>query len=119
MHHSEDFLRLADEARKRIREVTPEEARRLLAEGALLLDVRDAEEFAGGHLEGARNLSRGKLEMKIGELAPDKAARIVCYCSAGNRGALAADTLRQMGYGNATSLAGGMRAFAPAARPKG
>ena len=109
-HHSEDFLKLAAEAKARIKQTASEEVPNLVKDGAVLLDVREKEEFERSHLEGASHLSRGLLEMKIGEIVPDKATPIVCYCAGGNRGALAADTLQKMGYKNVLSIEGGMNA---------
>ncbi|EWG99919.1 rhodanese-like domain-containing protein [Halomonas sp. BC04] len=109
--HSDDFLRLANDARQRITEVSPAEARERVAEGALLLDVRDREEFESGHIDGAMNISRGTLEMRIGEVAPDRQAPIVCHCGGGNRGALAAETLQKMGYTRVVSIEGGLKAY--------
>lgn len=108
--HSEDFIRLANEARACIKEVMPREAQDLVKNGALLLDVREKEEFEQVHLPDAQHLSRGLLEMKIGELQPDKSAPIVCYCAGGNRGALAAATLQKLGYSNVVSIQGGLNA---------
>lgn len=105
-----EFLRLANEARERVTEVSPEEARRMIAEGALVLDVRDREEFEQGHMDGALNISRGTLEMRIIEAVPDKQTTIVCHCAAGNRGVLAADNLKRMGYENVVNIAGGLNA---------
>lgn len=114
-HLSEDFLRIAAGAKKRINQTCPAQALRLIKDGAVLLDVREKDEFEQSHLQGATHLSRGLLEMKIGEVAPDKSATIICYCTGGNRGALAADTLQQMGYQKVFSIEGGMNAcpFAP------
>lgn len=109
--HSEEFLRLANDAWERITEVSPAEARKRVAEGALLLDVRDKEEFEAGHIEGAMNISRGTLEMRIGEVEHDKQAPIVCLCGGGNRGALAADALQKMGYTQVVSIEGGLKAY--------
>lgn len=112
MAHNEDFLKLAAAARERIREITPQEALQRQAQGALLVDVRDSDELAATPaLAGAVNISRGRLELKIGEAVPDKHAPVVLYCGAGNRGALAADSLRQMGYTNVVNVAGGLNAF--------
>jgi rhodanese-related sulfurtransferase len=111
MKHSAQFLALADAARQRITELAPGEVKALVAAGAVLIDVRDKEEFDRGHIDGAVNISRGTLEMRIAEVAADKSARIVCYCGGGNRGALATDTLVRMGYSNAVAIAGGMKAF--------
>ncbi len=112
MAHNEDFLKLAAAARERICEITPQEALHRQAEGALLVDVRDSDELAATPaLAGAVNISRGRLELKIGEVVANKNAPVVLYCGAGNRGALAADSLRQMGYTNVVNVAGGLNAF--------
>lgn len=109
--HSEEFLQLANDARNRITQISPAEARERIASGSLMLDVRDSEEFAQGHIDGAVNVSRGTLEMRIGEVAPDKKTPIVCHCAGGNRGALAADTLQKMGYTQVVNLQGGLKAY--------
>lgn len=109
--HTEDFLQLAAEAKTRIKQVSPEAALQLAHEGAVLLDVREEEEFAQAHLEGATNLSRNDLAEQIEATVPDKSTPIVCYCAGGNRGALAADTLQTLGYTNVVSIEGGLKAF--------
>jgi rhodanese-related sulfurtransferase len=115
--HSEDFLRLANTAKERIKQVKPAEAATLVGSGALLLDVREQDEFAQGHLANASHLSRGSLEMKIHEIAQEKSQPIICYCSGGNRGALAANTLQQMGYTQVFSIEGGLDACRAAGQP--
>jgi rhodanese-related sulfurtransferase len=112
--HSEDFLRLANAAKQRITEVSPEEAKALIESGAIVLDVRDKDEFEAGHIDEATHLSRGTLEMLVAEVVPDKSTRIICYCAGGNRGALAADTLQNLGYENVSSIQGGLRAYVSA-----
>jgi phage shock protein E len=72
------FQKLAAEAKSRVREVTANEASRRQKEGALLIDVREAEEFAKGHAAGAIHLSKGVIELKIEDAAPDVASPIVC-----------------------------------------
>ncbi|SEP76673.1 MULTISPECIES: rhodanese-like domain-containing protein [Pseudomonas] len=109
-NHSDDFLKLAADAKSRIRQVSPVEAEQLVDQGALLLDVRERDEFERGHLDGATHMSRGILEMHIGELAASKATLIVCYCGGGNRGALAAESLQRMGYTQVVSIEGGLAA---------
>ncbi len=109
--HSSAFLQLADDARQRVTEVSPAQARQRITEGALLLDVRDKEEFEAGHIPGAVNVSRGTLEMRIDEVAPDKQTPIVCLCGGGNRGALAADTLQRMGYTHVVNIQGGLNSY--------
>lgn len=86
--HSGEFLRRANDARQRITEVLPAEARKRVAEGALLLDVRDKEAFEAGHIKGAMNISRGSLEMRIGEV-------------------------QKMGYTQVVSIEGGLNAYEP------
>jgi len=111
MDHPPEFLALVAEVRKRIRELSPEEAAALIRAGAVVIDVRDKDEVAGGQMDGAVNISRGTLEMRITEVVPDKNTPIVCYCAGGNRGALATDTLVKLGYKNAVSIAGGLKGY--------
>jgi phage shock protein E len=72
-------------------------ARELVAHGAMLLDVRTAEEFRAGHLDGALNVPVQQLMQRIAELG-DRSRTIVVYCRSGNRSALAAELLRTQGY---------------------
>jgi rhodanese-related sulfurtransferase len=103
------FKQLADDAKNRIREVSPADACRAQAVGAVLIDVRESDEFARGHAAGAVHLSRGILELEIEELVPDSSTPILCYCGGGSRSALAADSLQKMGYTNAASVVGGFK----------
>ena len=105
------FEMLCREAKARIRETSAAKAVRAQAEGAVLIDVREASDFAKGHAAGAMHLSKGVIEMKIEERVPDTAAAIVCYCGGGNRSALVADNLQKMGYENVCSVAGGLKAW--------
>jgi rhodanese-related sulfurtransferase len=105
------FHELVADAKTRIREVTPEEATPQAAGDVLLLDVREADDFAKEHAAGAVHLSRGVLELKIEQLAPDPNQPIICYCGGGSRSALAADSLQKMGYTNVASMAGGFKAW--------
>jgi sulfur-carrier protein adenylyltransferase/sulfurtransferase len=105
---------LINEAKSRIQEVSPREARVLHERGdATFLDVRDQQEVNLGRIPGALHISRGTMESKI-ESAIPRDANVVVYCASGNRSALAADTLRQMGYEKVSSLAGGFRGWAEA-----
>jgi phage shock protein E len=108
---SQRFQQLAADAKSRIREVTAKAAAEQQKSGALLVDVREAEEFAKEHALGAIHLSRGTIELKIEQHAPEMATPIVCYCGGGNRSALVADNLQKMGYTNVTSLAGGFKSW--------
>jgi phage shock protein E len=111
MAHKEDFLKLANAAREHVCEISPQEARDKQAAGAHLIDVRDSEELLDiPPLPRAVNISRGRLEIKIGDVVADKDAPLVLYCAGGNRGVLAADSLRQMGYRNVFNIAGGLNA---------
>lgn len=82
-------------------------------EAVILLDVREPAEFEAGHLPGARNIPRGVLEFRL-EAEPALAARdvpLVIYCRSGGRAALAADSLKQLGYTRVRSIAGGIDAW--------
>ena len=111
MAHPTRFAQLTAEAKTRIREVTPAEAHKEKAEGAVLIDVRETDEFSQAHAVGAIHLSKGVLELRIEEAVPDVSTPIICYCGGGSRSALAADNLQKMGYTHVASLAGGLRAW--------
>ncbi len=97
---------LVERAKQEIGEISPEqlEPRRSEIE---VIDVREAGEHAQGAIPGARLLPRGLLERDIAGLVPDTSKQIVLYCAGGGRSALAALSLREMGYDHVTSLAGG------------
>lgn len=98
---------LIDEAKGRIREVTPKEVMADNDPNVVLLDVRERNEWNLGHLPNAMHLPRGSMETKIEALVPrDK--HVVIYCQSGNRSALAADTLQQMGYTDVASMSRGI-----------
>ena len=105
------FNQITADAKGRVREVSPSEASREQAEGAVLVDVRESEEFAGGHVRDAVHLSKGLLELRIEDAVPDTSTPIICYCGGGSRSALAADNLQKMGYTNVASMAGGFKAW--------
>lgn len=111
MAYTEKFQSMADDARTKVNEVQPQDVDRLIAAGAVALDIRDKEEHDAGHIPGSINLSRGKLEMNIEAEITDLDTQILCYCNAFNRGALSAATLKGMGYKNATFIAGGLNAY--------
>jgi rhodanese-related sulfurtransferase len=111
MKHSPAFLALVDDAKNRVREITPDEVRGKLAEGVQfhLVDVREDREWDNGHIRGAIHLSRGILERDVETMIPDRDAEIVLYCGGGYRSALSGDNLQKMGYANVKSMAGGWR----------
>jgi phage shock protein E len=105
------FKQLAEAAKQHIREVSAAEAHKEQAGGALLIDVRETDDFAKEHATGAVHMSRGTLELKIEDKVPNTASPIICYCGGGSRSALAAESLLKMGYTNVASLAGGFKAW--------
>jgi rhodanese-related sulfurtransferase len=111
MQHSPNFLRIVDEARPRVREITIEQARKRLAENprCVLLDVREDHEWEAGHAIGAVHLGRGILERDIEKLYPDFDTEILMYCRGGYRSVLACDSARKIGYRNVASIIGGYR----------
>ena len=110
MKHSPGFLKLVDDAKSRVREVSVDEARRKLESGtARVIDVREESEWAAGHIRGAVYLGKGVLERDIELRVPNRNAELVLYCGGGFRSALSADSLQKMGYTNVASLAGGWR----------
>lgn len=93
--------------RGEIPEVAPREAAELHAAGAALIDVREAEELATGTPEGAQAISRGFLELRVAGTVPERERTVLLLCGSGTRSLLAADTLRQLGYADVRSVAGG------------
>ena len=108
------FEKLVADARKNITEISPHDAAAKSKSGeAVIIDVRDKEEWNDGHIPGATHLSRGTVELDIEEKVPDPNATIICHCCPeGFRGsALAAESLQRMGYKNVRSMAGGFKAW--------
>lgn len=105
------------ELRARIPRVSPDRARELQEGGALLLDVREGDEIAGGSPLGAARLGRGFLELRIEEVAPDPDRTLVCMCAGGTRSLFAADDLVRLGYRDVRSLEGGFRAWQESGLP--
>ena len=106
------FEKLVADARKNITEISPHDAAAKLKSGeAVMIDVRDKDEWEEGHIPGATHLSRGTVELDIEEKVPDPNAMIICHCGGGGRSALAAESLQRMGYKNVRSMAGGFKAW--------
>ena len=112
-------MQFVAEATAKIVEVTPEQVKADLDAGkpVILVDVRDFEEFAAGHLPKAVNISRGLLEFKVGSMLPNKNANIVLYCRTGARSALAAAVMKEMGYTDAKNMKGAFKAWGTAGFP--
>lgn len=111
------FQKLVQEAKTRIQEISATDAARELERGALLIDVREVEDWQQSHIPGAVHLSRGTIELDIEEKAPALDAPIICHCGGGSRSALVAESLQKMGYTNVKSLAGGFKAWKTAGLP--
>ena len=119
MPHAAGFLKLVNEAKSRIREVTVEDVKgsRAAGESFYLVDVREDSEWNAGHAAGAIHLGKGIIERDIESAVPDHDAKVVLYCGGGFRSALAADAVQQMGYRNVCSMDGGWRAWNQAGLP--
>jgi len=119
MQHSEAFLRLVNESRARVRETNVQEVKKRMDAGEkfTVVDVREDNEWARGHLPGAIHMGRGVIERDIETRFPDKKTELVLYCGGGFRSALSADNLQKMGYTNVISMDGGWRGWLEAGHP--
>jgi rhodanese-related sulfurtransferase len=119
MQHSPQFLKLVDDAKKRVKETNvPDVKRRMDAgEKMMLVDVREDHEWAKGRLPGAVHMGRGIIERDIEKNVPDTETKLVLYCGGGFRSALVADNLQKMGYTNVESMDGGWRGWTEAGLP--
>ena len=113
MKHSRGFLKIVSAAKKKIREVTARSVKTRLKSGdrMTIIDVREEHEWNKARIAGSIHLGRGILERDIEKRIPDKKREIVLYCGGGFRSALAAESLKRMGYRNVFSLRGGWRAW--------
>lgn len=111
--HSPAFLRIVNDARKRILETTIDEVKARIDRGEkfLLIDVREESEYAKDHLPEAIHLGKGIIERDIEDRVPDPNTEMILYCGGGFRSALAADNLQKMGYRNVISMDGGIRGW--------
>lgn len=119
MQHSPGFLKVVNEARARVKEVSIEQARARLAANpkAVLMDVREDAEWNAGHATEAVHLGKGILERDIETLVPDTNTEIIMYCGGGYRSVLTADVAQKMGYKNVSSLIGGYKGLVAANWP--
>jgi rhodanese-related sulfurtransferase len=108
-----EYKQLVEEAKREIQEIDPAELKRMQQsrENFTLIDVREPDEVAQGAIAGSVALPRGQLEYKIDTVTADKDQPIVCYCGGGGRSALAAQSLKKMGFKNVMSLAGGYKGW--------
>lgn len=110
---------LVAEAQEHVTEISVKAAEAAIREADVLLDVREKEEYAAGHLPGAINVTRGMLEFILSSSAQLSARdlRFVVYCKTSGRATLAAATMRQMGYLNVQSIVGGYDTWVASGRP--
>jgi len=119
MKHAAGFLMLVNDAKTRVKETNVAEVKKRLdaGENFVLVDTREGNEWARGHLPGAIHLCKGIIERDIEAAVPDKTAEIILYCGGGFRSALAADNLQKMGYTNVISMDGGWRGWTESGFP--
>lgn len=110
---------LVSEAKALIDEVAIEDADRAIQEADMLIDVREADEYAAGHISGAIHMSRGMLEFKLSNDSAlnSRELKVVIYCKTSGRAALAAASMKKMGYLNIKSISGGFDAWVSAGKP--
>jgi rhodanese-related sulfurtransferase len=119
MQHADGFLKLVKDAKTRIKEADYREIKKKLDAGEkmIIVDTREDNEWARGHVPNAIHLGKGIIERDIENTIPDKEATIVLYCGGGYRSALAADNLQKMGYRNVISMDGGWRGWTESGFP--
>jgi len=117
--HSSQFLKLVQDAKKRVKETNVADVKKRMDAGEkfILVDVREDNEWGSGHLPGAVHLSKGIIERDIEQRVPDTSTKLILYCGGGFRSALAGDNLQKMGYANVESMDGGWRGWIQAGLP--
>jgi rhodanese-related sulfurtransferase len=118
MAEHKGFQDLVANAKKKITEISPTDAAaKAQSSDAVIVDVREKDEFDEDHIPDAVHMSRGLLELEVEEKFPDRNTTIICHCGGGGRSALAAESLQKMGYKNVRSMAGGFKAWKGAGLP--
>lgn len=119
MYHSPGFLKLVNQARPHVKELTVAQARERLAQDpkVVLVDIREDREWENGHAAEAVHLGKGVLERDLEKTFPDRGTELIMYGGGGYRSVLTADVARKMGYNNVFSLMGGYRAMKEADWP--
>jgi rhodanese-related sulfurtransferase len=119
MAHAPQFLKLVNEAKARVKETNVAEVKRRVDAGEKLqlVDVREDNEWAQGHMPGAMHLGRGIIERDIEIKVPRTDTKLILYCGGGFRSALVADNLQKMGYTNVESMDGGWKGWIAAGLP--
>jgi rhodanese-related sulfurtransferase len=118
-HHAAGFLAIVNDAKSRVKEADFRDIKKRLDAGEkmIIVDTREDNEWARGHIPNAIHLGKGIIERDIEQTIPDKNAPLVLYCGGGFRSALAADNLQKMGYKNVISMDGGWRGWTEAGFP--
>jgi len=113
MAHAPQFLKLVNDAKKRVKETNVADVKRRMDAGEkfILVDVREESEWARGHLPQAVHLSKGVIERDIEQRLPNTDTKLILYCGGGFRSALVADNLQKMGYSNVESMDGGWKGW--------
>jgi rhodanese-related sulfurtransferase len=119
MDHSPGFLKMVNDAKSRVKEITIDQARERLKQNAkaVLVDVREDIEWGNGHAAEAIHLGKGILERDLENTIKDPNTEIIMYCGGGFRSALTADAAQKMGYKNVSSLIGGYKGLVAANWP--
>ena len=119
MAHAPQFLKLVNEAKKKIKETNVSDVKRRIDAGEkfILVDTREDTEWASGHIPGAVHMGRGIIERDIETQVPDTGTKMILYCGGGFRSALVAENLQKMGYTNVESMDGGWRGWLGAGLP--
>ena len=119
MEHASGFLKMVNDAKPFVKELTVEEARDRLEKNpkAALVDVREDKEWEKDHASEAVHLGKGILERDIEKIFPDPQQELIMYCGGGFRSILTAAAAQKMGYRNVYSLAGGYKALVQAKWP--
>jgi rhodanese-related sulfurtransferase len=116
MDHAPGFLKLVNEAKPYVKEITIDQARERLKENpqAILMDVREDKEWEKDHAAQAIHLGKGILERDLEQTVPDQTREIIMYCGGGYRSVLTAQVAQKMGYKNVSSLIGGYKGLVQA-----
>ena len=118
MAEHKGFQELVADAKKKITEISPTDAAsKTKSSDAVIVDVREKNEWDDGHIPDAVHMSRGMLELEIEDKFPDRNTTIICHCGGGGRSALAAESLQKMGCKNVRSMVGGFKAWKAAELP--
>jgi rhodanese-related sulfurtransferase len=119
MAHAAQFLKLVQDAKKQVKETNVADVKKRMDAGEklLLVDVREDNEWAKGHLPGAVHLGKGIIERDIEQRVSDTGAKLILYCGGGFRSAIAAENLQKMGYTNVESMDGGWKGWLEAGLP--